>query len=289
MLLRIHVLLALAAIAGCNRPTMPSVEVAAIPVAQTRPPHVPDGAAGKLLVRAMDAAGGWQRWSERDDVSFISTFTALDERGAATSETIFLHKMLLHSGPKTRLESIGLDEELAFGLNGADWWMLRSGHLLTDERSTAFTRFQALSADYWFQVPFVFAEIPARLSYLGAESDGAKHWEKLRVEYDEQTIVPVNWVVAYIDVDSGTIDRIFCETRTELLRQKLWRAELEDFRTVDGIRRERRRNFFPVNDIDRLLGTKAAQQIIEHIQFDNELSAELFERPPITDGVRTAT
>ncbi len=250
---------------------------------------LPDDQAGQLLARAIAAAGGWPTWARHRDASFISTFTIFDLRGNATSETIFLHKLLLHAGAKSRLESIGLEEELLFGLDGLDWWMLRSGRPLTDERSTAFTRFDAVSAEYWFQVPFVLAEIPGKLTYAGSDSDGAKRWQKLRVDYDSAAAVPANWVVAYVDVETGLVDRVFCEIRTEFLRQKLWRGEFDDYRSIDGIRRERRREFFPVDDTDKLLGTKAAQQIVEHIRFDNDFPPDLFVRPPLVEGAQTAT
>ncbi len=278
------------ALTGCDR-GMQVVAPAGPPVTATSVPSLvlSEDAAGKLLARAIAAAGGWDTWMRHRDVSFISTFTLLDQRGTPTSETIFLHKLLLHGPPRSRLESIGLDDELLFGLNGTDWWMVRAGQLLSDERSTAFTRFEARNAEYWFRLPFVFAEIPGAMSYLGEDADGSRRWEKLRIEYAPEAPVPVNWVVAYVNAESGLIDRVFCEMRTDLLRQRWWRGEFDDYRTIDGIRRERRRDFFPVNDIDKLLGTKAAQQIVEHVRFDNDFPAELFERPPITDGSRTAT
>lgn len=283
-------LLILLVLTGCDR-GMEVVVPAAPPATVTtgRSLLLPEDAAGRLMARAIAAAGGWDAWMRHRDVSFISTFTLLDQRGTPTSETIFLHKLLLHGPPRSRLESIGLDDELLFGLNGRDWWMMRAGHLLTDERSTAFTHFEARNAEYWFRLPFVFAEVPGAMSYLGEDADGSRRWEKLRIDYTAEAPVPVNWVVVYVNVDTGLIDRVFCEMRTDLLRQTLWRGELDDYRTIDGIRRERRRDFFPVNDIDKLLGTKAAQQIIEHVRFDNNFSTEMFERPPITDGSRTAT
>jgi len=281
------VLLCLAiASVGCRGTGAPA-PLAGAPVATQV--QIPDGPAGELLQRAIAAHGGREAWQSHRDASFISTLTVFDPRGNATSETIFLHKMILHEGCKGRLESIGLEDEIIFGLNGADSWMLRAGQLVSDERSTAFIHFDAVSAEYWFQMPFVAAEIPAQLSYEGPATDGSRRWEKVRFVYDATVVVPVNWVVAYVNGETGLIDRLFFEVRTGFLQQKLWRAELSEFRQSGGILRERRREYFPVDESDRLLGTRAAQQIVEHIRFENGFTPELFQRPPPPAGARTLT
>ncbi len=227
MLRRDLIPLLLLSFSACSRGPEPSNAVLTTTPVSGSALELPDDQAGRLLARSIAAAGGWHTWRRHRDASFISTFTIFDPRGNATSETIFLHKLLLHSGARSRLESIGLDDELLFGLDGLDWWMMRSGRPLSDERSTAFTRFDAVSAEYWFQVPFVLAEIPGTLTYAGSDSEGAKRWEKLRVEYDSAAAVPANWVVAYVNVETGLVDRVFCEIRTEFLRQKLWRGEFD--------------------------------------------------------------
>lgn len=232
----------------------------------------------------MEAAGGWSRWQAQRDVSFVSTLTIYDPFGAATSETIFLHKQPLHDGLKTRLESIGLRDELVFGFDGRDTWMFEDGTAVLDPARTAFTEFHGVSMAYWFGLPFTLAEIEAEVRYAGKQGDGGQVWERLRVDLPQQPHTPVDWMVLYIDMQSGLIDRVHCHVSAPFLRQSLWVGHWREYRDYHGLQRERRRSFLPADMDGHPVGGLAAEQIIEHVRFNNGFAEEMFERPLSAGG-----
>ena len=270
-------------VAACQGGETPASSVSA-PTAAPATLHLPDGEAGRVVARAIAAAGGWEEWQRHRDAAFISTLTIFDAIGNTTSETIFLHELPLHDGLKTRLESIGLDEEVTFGFDGRDAWMLRGGRALTDPPSTAFTHFHALSSLYWFSLPFVLAETPGELSYLGPATDGGKHLERVRVAYKDVVATPVDWLVLFIDADSGRIDHVHCHVTAEFLRQTFWVGEWREYRDYDGIKKERRHSFFPADVSGTIVGGMAAEQLVEHVRFDNGFPREWFTKPPAAGG-----
>jgi hypothetical protein len=278
-------LAALLFLAACERHAEPAHPSAAAPTAAAQPaPRLPDDDAGRVIARAIDAAGGWDAWQRHRDAAFVSTLTIFDGRGNATSETIFLHKLPLHHGLKTRLESIGLRDEVTFGFDGRETWMLHDGQMVTEPAQTAFTRFHAISSLYWFSLPFVLAEVPGTLSYLGHETDGAARWEKVRVAYSDPAAVPADWLVLYIDAASGLIDHLHCHVTAEFLRHTLWVGTWHEYRDANGIKKERRRSFFPADPGGAIIGPLAAEQLVEHVRFDNGFAPDLFTRPLAAGG-----
>ena len=266
-------------LAACQQP----VESTAAPAAAASPasaaPHLPDNDAGRVVARAIAAAGGWDTWLRHRDAAFISTLTLFDPLGNATSETIFMHKLPLHEGLKTRLESIGLSEELVLGFDGRDAWMLRDGLPINEPNRIAFTRFNAISAAYWFNLPFVLAELPGQLSYAGTVTEGDKRVEKVRVTYQDIDAAPADWLVIYFDAGSGLIDHVHSHITAAFLRQSLWVGKWYEYRDIDGIKRERRHMFFPADTDGAAIGPMAAEQLVEHVRFDNGFSKQLFVKP----------
>jgi hypothetical protein len=273
------------ALAACRSAEEPRHAAGATP---TPTPEVqfklPDDQAGKLVARAIEATGGWERWRARRDVAFVSTLTLYDRIGNAVSETIMLHKSPLHAGMKTRVESIGLTEEIVLGVDGHGGWMLHDGKAVSDPLRTAFTRFNALSNHYWFGLPFVLAEGHGNLRYLGSEPDGRMLWEKVRVDFSAADAAPADWLVLYIDADTGLPGRVLGHVTAEFLRHPLWMAKLRDYREWEGIKKERRRTFFPADEDGHLVGPMAAEQLVEHVRFDNDFPRSLFVKPLAAGG-----
>jgi len=247
-------------------------------------PDLPSDDAGRVVARAIAASGGWEAWRAHRDASFVSTLTLFDPFGNATSETIFLHKLPLHDGMKTRLESIGLPEELMFGFDGHESWMFQDGRAITEPARKACTEFHGISTLYWFELPFVLAELPGDLKYLGAEQEGEQHWEKVRVDYHQTPAAPADWMVFYFDAQSGLLDQVLSHVTVEFLRHGLWLGKWRDYRNYGGIKRERRRTFFPADVNGASIGGMAAEQIVEHVTFDMGWAPELFVKPLVAGG-----
>lgn len=238
--------------------------------------------AREIVERAIAAAGGRDVWRRHRDATFIGTVTFFDAGGEPSSQSIYLYRLLLHQGLKVRLESIGLPDELVFGLDGPEWWLLRNGRPVDGGGRTIGTQFLAATMAYWFQLPFILAEDVGKLSYEGPQVIEEKRWEKVRVEYGNGSFIPFEWLVFYFDAETGLIDRVHCAVTAAFLRQPLWVGKWRDYRDVGGIKRERRRAFYPADREGRMSGPVAAEQLIEHLRFDDDLPAEWFRKPLAT-------
>ncbi len=272
----------LLAMAGCSERPQRGAAPAQPSAAAQKPEELPTSRAGEIVERAIAAAGGRDAWRRHRDASFLGTVTFFDAGGNPSSESIYLYRVLLHQGVKVRLESVGLPDELVFGLNGPDWWMLRSGRPVDEGGRTVGTQFLAATMAYWFQLPFVLAEDGSQLSYEGPEVDQEKRWEKVRVQYGNESSVPFEWLVFYFDAETGLIDRLHCAVRAAFLRQPLWVGKWREYRELGGIKRERRRAFYPADREGRMIGPVAAEQLIEHTRFDDDPPAEWFRKPLVT-------
>ncbi|MEO8604351.1 MAG: hypothetical protein ABI629_17385 [bacterium] len=246
------------------------------------PPPLPDGDAGRVLARACDAAGGWQRWRAKRDVAYVSMLTIVDAGRQVSSDSFGWFSAPLHDGARARMDSIGLPNEVRFGIDGGETWIVSDGRAVTAPGQLALTRFDLVSGLFWFSLPFGLAERDAALSYAGVESgpDGV-HWEKLRADFAAPDPgLPGKWFVLYIDSASGLIDHVHAQLSAPFLRHDLWVGQWLHYRDWDGIKKERQRKFFPADADGHVVGALVAEQFIERVQFDNGYAAQHFARPP---------
>jgi len=289
VIVALSVLALLSACRGKSEPPSPTPTPSSAPTATATPvaaalEQLPNDKAGHLIARAIDAAGGWKQWESHRDVSLISTLSIFDRIGSVVSETILLQRSPLHEGLRTRVESIGLDDEVSLGFDEGNAWMMRDGKAITDALSMAFLRFNAVSSHYWFGLPFILAESPVRLSYLGSEAADGRQWEKVRVDFPDRDNAPADWMVLYVDADSGLLGRVLGHVTVEFLRHPLWLAKLREYREWGGLKKERRRTIFPADENGNIIGTMAAEQLVEHVHFDNGFPPSMFTKPLAAGG-----
>jgi hypothetical protein len=250
------------------------------------PPRLPEGNAGSVLARAIDAAGGWERWLETHDVSFVTTLTILDRTRDLSSESIGWYMAPLHRGMRARMESIGMPTPITFGIDGNETWILRDGERLNDPARLAITRFDLVSNLFWFSLPFSLAEMPATVTDLGSISEGNGQWDRLKVQFDPSNHgVPGEWFVLYFDHDTGLIDHVHARLIAPFLRHQLWVGKWLQYRDCGGLKKERQRQFFPADADGTIVGPMIAEQLIEHVRLNNGFTDQLFNKPPkVTDA-----
>jgi hypothetical protein len=244
-------------------------------------PRLPDGEAGRLLLRAIDAHGGWERWRAARDVSYIGTLSVVDAAREVTSDSLGWFTAPLHDGVLARMDSIGLPTEVRFGIDADRTWIVSDGRPVLAPSQLALTRFDLVSSLFWFTLPFRLAEQAARVTYAGSERtvDGVT-WEKLRADFPQpDPAVPGPWVVLYLDADSGLIDRVHARLSAPFLRHDLWIGQWLRYRDCEGLRKERQRRFFPADADGNIIGAMVAEQFIEHVRFNNGYDATHYREP----------
>jgi hypothetical protein len=272
------VLLALAACAACTSPAEAPRRVA-------HDPHLPEGEAGRVLQRAIDAAGGWQRWRDLRDVSYISMTTIVDPGRQVTSDSIGWFMAPLHDGARARMDALGLPTQVRFGIDAEDTWIISDGISVTAPGQLAVTRFDMVSSLFWFSLPFRLGEEPATITYLGErEGDRGQRWQRLKAEFDERNPgVPGRWFVLYLDADTGLIDRVHGQLTAPFLRHELWVGQWLQYRDCDGLKKERQRKLFPADAEGSIVGEMVAEQFIERVRFNSDYGAAHFEKPPLAE------
>ena len=248
-------------------------------------PRLPDGEAGRVLQHAIDAAGGWERWRLVRDVSYISMLTLVDPGRQVTSDSIGLFMAPLHDGARARMDSLGLPNEVRFGIDAEDTWILSDGAPVTAPGQLALTRFDMVSSLFWFSLPFRLGEDAVTVTYLGERSgEGGQRWQQLKAEFDEHNPgVPGPWFVLFIDADTGLIDRVHGRLTAPFLRHELWVGQWLHYRDWDGIKKERQRKFFPADADGAIVGDMVAEQFVEHVHFNSGYAADHFRKPPVVD------
>ncbi|GIW40721.1 MAG: hypothetical protein KatS3mg076_1298 [Candidatus Binatia bacterium] len=266
-----------------------AAEFALFSMACSRGPEQPrpsfsDEKARSLVEEAVEKAGGWERWRSFRDVSFVSTLNLYDSVGTRTSSTSFFHRALLHQGLRCRVESIGRPDEIVFGFDRGESWFLHDGRPVEDTFGSAFGRFDAASGVFWLGLPFSILESRAAVRYAGESREGARRWEKVEVRYAEEPAVPVDWAVLYLDPRTLLVRRVHARVRAAFLPHRLWVAKWRDIRNWQGILVARRRTYFPADAEGNIVGTMAAEHLIEHVEFDRGYPEELFRKPLVAGG-----
>jgi hypothetical protein len=244
-------------------------------------PHLPPGEAGKVLAQALEAAGGWQRWMSLHDVGYVNTLTLLDPFGNISSQSIGWYMAPLHLGMQARMESIGLTNPVTLGINNRDTWISRDSTPVSEPQRLELARFNLVSNLFWFSLPFAVAEMPCTVTDLGeiaGESD--THWHRLKVVFAaDNPVVPGEWFVLYINTRTGLIDRVHARITASFLRHEIWLGSWLDYQDWEGLKKERRREFYPADSNGKIIGNIVAEQLVEHVRFNNGYAPEHFKKP----------
>jgi hypothetical protein len=256
-----------------------SLASACEPAEQVRP-RLPEGRAGEILARAIDAAGGWESWADKRYAALVSTTTISNPAAGTTSETLGLYRFPLHDYGKVRFDSLGLIEAVAVGFDGKDVWLLRDGRPVAEPGSMDVPRFNVVSTSFWFGLPFRLAELPVTITDEGDETAEGVLYSRLRVAMKEGAPeTPGDWFVIWFEAKTGLIHHLVGHITAPFLAHRLWVGFWRDFQSVDGLLVERRRRFFPSDENGKVVGDLVVDQLVEDVRFTPELPDDLFEKP----------
>lgn len=257
-----------------------------------RAPALPPGRAGDILAHAIEAAGGWRRWSELRDVSFVSSIAFFHPLAGEVRESFGLYKMPLRAGRRVRFESLDAGERVAVGLDGEEIWLERGGLPVCDPPRFTLARLHLTGNLFWFSLPFSLVDAAADVTDAGDQSLDGRTFTRLRVGRagDAPTgvvAVPgaagtdalVDWFVVYLDAETGSIDRVLGHVTAPFLSHSLWVAIWRDYREVAGVRIAHRRDVFPADAAAVPVGPRALDQVVDEIRVNPGFPAVLFEKP----------
>lgn len=259
--------------------------VVACTSADRAPPALPEGRAGEILARAIDAAGGWESWAEKRAATFVSTTTISNPGAGTTSETLGLYRFPLHDYGKVRFDSLGLIEAVAVGFDGKDVWLMRDGRPVAEPGNLDVPRFNVVSTAFWFGLPFRLAELPVTITDEGDQTVEGEVYARLRVTMKEDAPeTPGDWFVISFDAKTGLIHHLVGHITAPFLAHHLWVGFWRDFQPIGGLLVERRRRFFPSDENGKVIGDLVVDQLVEHVRFTPKLPEDLFHKPTGAGG-----
>jgi hypothetical protein len=176
-----------------------------------------------------------------------------------------------------------------FGIDADETWILSDGRRVLAPGQLAVTRFELVSSQFWFSLPFRLAEAGAEVTDAGDERgpDGTR-WHRLRATFAaDDPGVPGPWFVVYVNATTGLIDRVHAELSAPFLQHAVWVGRWLHYRDCGGFMKERQRKFFPADTAGNIVGAMAAEQFVEHVRFDNGYPETRF-RQPAASAAQTA-
>jgi len=146
--------------------------------------NLPENKAGEVVMKAIERAGGWNSWKNKENFSFYKNITHLDSLGNEEKSVRQHHTYQLKGGFKARMEwSIGEDDFLVIN-NGEQAKKYKNGVELTDLQSKNEAWNSSYGSHYVIGMPYKLTDPGTTLTYEGIDStilDLPVH--SLRVEY----------------------------------------------------------------------------------------------------------
>ncbi|MBA3386932.1 MAG: hypothetical protein H0T95_09995 [Chthoniobacterales bacterium] len=235
-----------------------------------------DESAEKLVRLAIDHAGGWDKWAATRTVRFRRTTVRYAPDGAATATRVQLHQYVLHPSPRMRIEWEENGSKIVMINDGHQAWKLVDGKRASSEEDIKTARNTTFGANYVFTMPFKLREPGTQLADAGTQTlaDGTTV-QKLRVTYPAGVGDAGGMHDWYFLLDKN--GRL---TGTHLLYEpgKWDWTEYLDEKTVDGFTLPTRRVGYDGDEKGKV-GTKHSQATYENIEFNVDLSDDLFAPP----------
>ena len=147
---------------------------------------LPDNAAGEVVRKAIEHAGGWESWKSKSNFSFYKKITHLDSTGGIERSVRQHHIYNLKGGFKARMEwSDGGDKFIIIN-NGEEAKKYKNGKELTDDQSKNEAWNSSFGSHYVIGMPYKLTDPGTILTYEGIDSttlDRPVH--AIKVEYEE--------------------------------------------------------------------------------------------------------
>ena len=131
---------------------------------------LPQNEAGEIVKKAIQQAGGWDSWKDKDNFSFYKKITHLDSSGTIEKSVKQHHTYQLRDGFKARMEwSVGDDDFLIIN-NGEVAKKYKNGEELTNDRSKNEAWNSSYGSHYVIAMPYKLTDPGVTLTYDGIDT-----------------------------------------------------------------------------------------------------------------------
>jgi hypothetical protein len=243
------------------------------PPAPQPPARLNDSEAGRVVLRAIEAHGGWEAWMRARSAEYEWEHPGKDPNGPWDKARV---KLDLHGG-RVRIEQGSTGWVHVW--DGREAWSDPA-----DIPEDIPARFLTRTEHYWFGLPWKLADEGVRLELLEDEERGGRRFRRVRAAYAEGAgDTPQDWYIYYFDADTGLLGHaVFIVSYFGLEPGQTDFApaygEWSEYGEAGGLRIARLRRFASWNDgkpdafsyQDRLLDVRVSPQ---------PLPEEIFQRP----------
>jgi hypothetical protein len=166
----------------------------------TQPPPAPpsrleEREAGRVVLRAIEAHGGWEAWMNARSADYQWEYPESDPKKPWARARVRLD---LHGG-RARIEEAA--SGWVHGWDGREAWSDPA-----DAPVETPARFLTRTEHYWFGLPWKLADEGVRLELLEDEERGGRKFRRVRVTYAEGAgDTPQDWYIYYFDAETGLL------------------------------------------------------------------------------------
>lgn len=148
--------------------------------------RLPEGEAGDVVRRGIEAGGGWQAWEATETVSYEKTTVRFGPNGEPESTRVERHRYRLHPSLAVRIDYTDADgREVSLRNDGDEAWKLVDGELATSEDDRNHAWNSTFGSHYVFSMPFKLTDPGANLESVGrSELPDGTLADGVRVSYE---------------------------------------------------------------------------------------------------------
>lgn len=236
--------------------------------------RLPDQEAGNVVKKAIEEAGGWEKWADKKTLSYTKVIQYFDSMGAMEREIRQLHQYRLHPHLKIKISWEEDGNDYTIINNGQQAWKLKNGQQLTEQSDINHAWNSSFGSHYVMCMPFKLTDPGTVLTYEGLDTlANGQVVHSIKTTYKEGagSAAGIHTWWYYFDKDDYGLAANFLDYGDGFSY-----TQYEAFAEIEGIKLNKERKSYSTS-ADRDLEYVKTVYKNENIQFDVELDNVRFE------------